>query len=143
MVVKQVCVFLENTPGKLAEFTKMLGDKGINLISISIADTSSFGILRAIVSNPVETLKIIEQAGYTARITQVLAAKVPNRPGSLAEVLDILAKSGISVEYLYSFKRNLTEDALIIISTSQLYEAVQTLESNAVKLLGHEEVVQF
>ena len=94
MYVKQISVFIENAPGKLADFTRMLGEKGIDLMSLSIADTTSFGILRFIVADWERAVKLIEEAGYAVSLTDVLAVEVPDRPGGLADML--LVKKGLS-----------------------------------------------
>ena len=140
MYVKQISVFIENTPGRLAEFTKLLGDHQIDLVSLSIADTTQFGILRGIVADYERAVKIIGDAGYTVRLTDVLAAAVPDVPGGLAKVLHMLSENGISVEYLYSFVRNAGHNALIILRVEELDKAAQVMADNGVRLLDQAEV---
>lgn len=140
MYVKQISVFIENTPGRLADFTRLLGENHIDLVSLSIADTTHFGILRGIVADYERAVKIISEAGYTVRLTDVLAASVPDVPGGLAQVLAMLSESGISVEYLYSFVRNAGHNALIIFRVEALDKAAQVLASHGVKMLSQEEV---
>ena len=88
MYVKQISVFIENTPGRLAHFTKLLGDNNIDLVSLSVADTTHFGILRGIVADYEKAVKLISDNGYTVKLTDVLAVSVPDHPGGLAEVLE-------------------------------------------------------
>ena len=95
MHVKQISVFIENTPGKLAAFTKLLGENGIDLVSLSVADTTNFGILRGIVADYERAVQLIADNGYTVKLTDVLAVKVPDTPGGLAQVLDVLAENNI------------------------------------------------
>ncbi|MCL1854951.1 MAG: hypothetical protein FWF86_04380 [Clostridia bacterium] len=140
MNVKQISVFIENMPGKLARFTKLLGDHGIDLLSISMADTTHFGILRAIVTDYEEAVKLISANGYTVKLTDVLAVSVPNRPGGLAHVLGMLSERNITVEYLYSFLRNMGDHALIIFRVDKLPEAEKILSGAGVRLLGQDEV---
>lgn len=140
MYVKQISVFIENTPGRLADFTKLLGDHHIDLVSLSIADTTHFGILRGIVADYERAEKIIGEAGYTVRLTDVLAASVPDEPGGLAKVLGMLSQNGISIEYLYSFVRNAGKNALIIFRVEDLDRAAQVLKDQGVRLLTQEEV---
>ena len=140
MYVKQISVFIENTPGRLADFTKLLGEHQIDLVSLSIADTTHFGILRGIVADYERAEKLIGEAGYTVRLTDVLAASVPDQPGGLAKVLGMLSENGISIEYLYSFVRNAGKNALIIFRVEELDKAAQVLEENGVRLLTQEEV---
>ena len=99
MYVKQISVFIENTPGRLAHFTKLLGDNNIDLVSLSVADTTHFGILRGIVADYEKAVKLISDNGYTVKLTDVLAVSVPDHPGGLAEVLETLSGHDIVVEY--------------------------------------------
>src|SRR5699024_10430571 len=85
--VQQISVFIENQPGKLAEFAELLGREGIDLVALSIADTTNFGILRCIVCDYERAAKIIGEAGYTARVTDVLAVSVPDKPGGMAQAV--------------------------------------------------------
>ncbi len=140
MYVKQISVFIENTPGRLADFTRLLGENQIDLVSLSIADTTHFGILRGIVADYERAEKLIGEAGYTVRLTDVLAASVPDVPGGLAKVLEMLSENGISIEYLYSFVRNAGKNALIIFRVEELDKAAQVLKDRGVRLLTQEEV---
>lgn len=140
MYVKQISVFIENTPGRLAEFTRLLGENHIDLISLSIADTASFGILRGIVADWERAMRLIIGAGYTARVNDVLTIEVPDRPGSLARVLRLLSEHDIQLEYLYSFLRDEGGQALIILRTEQLEKASRTLAEANVRLLTQNEV---
>ncbi|NLV58050.1 MAG: hypothetical protein GXY67_04710 [Clostridiales bacterium] len=140
MYVKQISVFIENTPGKLAHFTKLLGDHHIDLVSLSVADTTHFGILRGIVADYESAVKLLSENGYTVKLTDVLAVSVPDKPGGLAWVLAQLAEHQIVVEYLYSFVRNAGDHALIIFRVDRLPEAEKILLEAGVKLLSQEEV---
>ncbi|MCE5342523.1 MAG: hypothetical protein LLF96_02905 [Eubacteriales bacterium] len=140
MYVKQISVFIENTPGRLADFTKVLEDAGIDLVSLSIADTTNFGILRGIVADPEKARETLAQHGYTVKVTDVLAVCVPDRPGGLAGILEKLAEKNIALEYLYSFVRKAGDHALIIVRVDQPEEAVRVLTDAGIKLLSQDEV---
>ncbi len=140
MYVKQISVFIENTKGKLADFTKLLSDHNIDLVSLSIADTTSFGILRGIVSDYAQTVKIIEDAGYTACLTDVLVVAVPDVPGGLAKVLSYLSEADIAVEYLYSFVRQKGGNALIVCRVEEIEKAHQVLTAHQIKTLAQEDI---
>lgn len=140
MYVKQISVFVENTPGRLAHFTRLLGENHIDLVSLSVADTTNFGILRGIVADYERAVRLLGENGYTVKLTDVLAVSVPDKPGGLADVLDALAQENVSVEYLYSFVRSLDDHALIILRVDQLEKAQQVLEKEGVKLLSQEEI---
>ncbi|MDR1510089.1 MAG: ACT domain-containing protein [Synergistaceae bacterium] len=103
MTVDQISVFIENKPGTLAELTGIVGDAGIDLRALSLADTADFGVLRLIVDDPDKALELLRKAGFAVSITRVLAVPITDSPGGLAKVLRILADEGVSVEYSYAF----------------------------------------
>lgn len=103
MLAKQLSVFLENKFGQLTEVTDVLGRAGINLSAMSIADNSDFGILRCIVSDPELALKVLKEANYAVKITEVIGFVCPNTSGSLAKILRYLSGNGVFIEYMYSF----------------------------------------
>ncbi|HIQ62986.1 MAG: ACT domain-containing protein [Christensenellales bacterium] len=140
MYVQQISVFIENQPGKLAEFAELLGREGIDLVALSIADTTNFGILRCIVCDYERAAKIIGEAGYTARVTDVLAVSVPDKPGGMAQAVRALTDAGISIEYLYSFVRSAGNNALLIFRVDKLDEAYRVLQASGVKLITQEQV---
>ena len=140
--VKQISVFLENKKGRVAELTRVLADHHIDLIALSISDTTEFGILRCIVSDTDAAVHASREAGFTTSTTQVLAVEVPDHPGGLAAVMDCLKAGEISVEYLYSFVRKTDENALIIFRVDDQERAISVLESSGVKLLSQEQVLQ-
>ena len=98
MIIKQVSVFLENKQGRLNEVTKILADAGINLSAFTIADTSDFGILRMIVSDPEKASMILKEKDFSVKTTEVVLAKTPNKPGSLSKLLDILQQEEVFID---------------------------------------------
>ena len=114
MKVKQISVFLENKSGRLAEVTRTLGRNDINIRALSIADTTDFGILRLIVNKPEEANHALRQGGFMVSETEVIAVDVPDRPGGLADVLEILGQASVNIEYLYAFIGQTSQDALVI-----------------------------
>lgn len=140
MYVKQISVFIENTPGRLADFTKVLAENNIDLVSLSIADTTHFGILRGIVADPDLACRVLSEHGYTVKQTDVLAVCVPDRPGGLATILEKLAEKNVALEYLYSFVRNTGDQALIIMRVDRLEDAAGVLDAAGVKMLSQDEV---
>jgi hypothetical protein len=140
-MVKQLSVFIENTKGRLAHLTRVLGDAGVDLHSLSIADTTNFGILRAIVDDNEKALKALRENGYTVNITELLAVAVVDIPGGLAQALDILNTENIGVEYLYSFVRKPTQNALILFKVDDAPKAIAALESQNMKILSQEELI--
>lgn len=140
-MVKQLSVFIENSKGRLAHLTRVLGDAGVDLHSLSIADTTNFGILRAIVDDNEKALKALREHGYTVNITELLAVAVPDIPGGLAQALDTLNAADVGIEYLYSFVRKPTQSALILLKVDDAKKAVAALESQKMKILSQEELI--
>ena len=113
MLIKQLSIFIENRTGRLAEIASILADNNINLRSLSIADTSKFGVLRVIVNDPYSVEKVLSDLGLAVSVTSVVSVKMNDQPGSLAAVLKVLADNNISVEYMYAFKGN-SGDAYVV-----------------------------
>ncbi len=113
MLIKQLSIFIENRTGRLAEIAGILADNNINLRSLSIADTSKFGVLRVIVDDPYSVEKVLSDLGLAVSVTSVVSVKMNDQPGSLAAVLKVLADNNISVEYMYAFKGN-SGDAYVV-----------------------------
>lgn len=140
MTIKQISVFIENRQGRLSQFASLLDENNINLIALSIADTTDFGILRLIVDDTNRAVEIIKNAGYTANQTDVLALAVPDKPGGLARVLNVLEESSISIEYVYSSVRNSEKNAVIIFRVEETERAVTLLLEAGEKLLTSAQV---
>jgi hypothetical protein len=102
MNVKQVSVFIENRSGQLAGICRILADAGIDLRALNIAETSDYGVLRLITDRPSETVRVLNKEGLVCSLTDVVAINVPDSPGGLAGVLEVIAKKNISIEYMYS-----------------------------------------
>jgi hypothetical protein len=102
-MVEQLSVFLENTAGRLAELARALGDAGINMRALMVADTEEFGVIRIICDHPREAVRKLDDAGFGASLTPVIAVEIPDRPGGLADVLEALGAAGMNVEYAYCF----------------------------------------
>ena len=134
MKAKQLSVFLENKGGRLTEVTDVLGSAGINLSAMSIADNSDFGILRCIVSDPDATYKVLKEAGFAVKITDVIGFTCPNTSGSLALVLKYLSDNGVFIEYMYSFANG--DVANIVIRPTDLDSCDRILEEKKVDLIA-------
>ena len=139
-MVKQLSVFLENTKGRLAEMTEVLREAELDLLALSIADTTSFGIARAIVSDNEKAVKVLQEAGFTVHLNDVLAVVVPDHPGGLSEVLNIMLKHDISVEYLYSFVRNPGTNAIILFKLDNPAVAGKLMRESGVELLSKDDL---
>ena len=142
MKIKQVSVFLENKPGHLSRVCRRLADANINLVTQSLADTDQFGILRLIVKEWEKAKELMEQDGRVVKIVDVLAAEVEDRPGGLADVLTVLEKAGINVEYMYAFVRKLHNSAVLIFRFNNPDEAMKVLQDNGIRLISEDELYQ-
>ena len=134
MSIRQISVFLENRSGRLADVCELLGANEIDIIAISISDTTDFGILRLIVDKPQRAEEVLSEARYTVNSTQVLAVRVEDRPGGLAEVLAMLAGEGMGVEYMYAVGKE-TKGAIIIMKVGDGVKADRFLSGQGVELL--------
>lgn len=103
MKLQQISVFLENRPGALIEPCRVLAEAGINLVTLSVADSEKFGILRLIVQDWSKAMDLLQSRGFVAKTTEVVAIEVPDRPGGLVGVLEALQRAGVNVEYMYAF----------------------------------------
>ncbi len=140
MKVEQISVFLENKAGRLAEVTRCLGEAGINIRALSLADTTDFGILRLIVDKYDVAREMLKSKGFTVGKTEVVAIEVPDHPGGLASVLAILAQAGINVEYMYAFVQHSGKNAVIIFRFDNLDEAINILQKEGIHIYKGEEV---
>ncbi|MDL2289183.1 ACT domain-containing protein [Clostridia bacterium OttesenSCG-928-F22] len=141
MFIKQISVFVENKKGRLAKLTTALGDAGIDLVALSIADTTNYGILRLIAKDIDKSLQLIRDAGFTANTTEVLAVAVADKPGGLAHVLNLLLQHDISVEYLYSFAHSPDKSALVIFKVDDNENAAAMLEKAGIQTLLHADLL--
>ena len=143
MFIKQISVFLENHTGALREMTELLGKQGIDLMALSVADTQNFGIIRIIVSSEQTepALLLLRDNGYIAKVNHVICAEVPDRPLGLCELLTLIEKAKLSVEYMYSFLRASSEgSAALILRLSDGEKASKLFEMHNVRMLSQEEV---
>ncbi len=141
MSVKQLSVFVENKSGRIAEISRILGDGGVNIRALSIADTTDFGILRVIVDKPEQAKEICKASLLMTALTDVLAVKIEDKPGSFSSAMQILADAGIGVEYMYAFLTpNDRKYACLIISTADVDRAGEVLSENGVYVLDEKEV---
>ncbi len=138
MKLKQLSVFLENSPGRLYEATNALGEAGLNLRSLSICENSGFGVLRILVSDVVTARRVIMERQLPARVDEVIAVEIDDTPGSLANnVLKPLLNSQVSVEYMYALAGtgHSSGKAVIIFRFSDNDKAIDTLQENSIKIL--------
>lgn len=139
MYLEQLSVFMENKVSRLNEVLLQLKTSKVNVLSLSLADTSEFGVLRLIVDDPEEGRKVLKENGFSARLTKVLAIKLPNEVGTLQGVLEVLGKAGMNVEYMYVLA-NAKEFSGMIIKTGNPEEAAKVLADAGIEFVKAEEV---
>ncbi len=144
MKIRQLSLFLENRPGQLRVPCKVLGDAGIDILTMSLADTQQFGILRLIVRDWERAKKVLEQAGIVVNVTEVLAVDVPDRPGGLASVLEAFEKAALGIEYMYAFAagRERGKHATLVFRLEDPDKAAKALVAHGVKLVAADELFQ-
>ncbi len=138
MKLKQISISIENSPGRLFEVTNALGEAGINLRALNLVDTGAFGQLRLLVSDIAAARRILMEKHITARVDDVLAAEIEDKPGSLAKVLKSLMEAKINVLYTYAFVGSSSGNAVMIFRFSDNDSAIEILQKNGVKLLDAE-----
>lgn len=137
MIIKQLSVFLENREGRLDEVLSALGENDVNIVALSLADTSEYGMLRMIVSDPQKGKDVIKAIGVTAMLTDVIALRVPHASGSLSKAMHQLVEGEINVEYMYAFANG--EDASAVLKTEEPLRAAEILKKNGFDVWTAEE----
>jgi hypothetical protein len=142
MNIRQLSLFLENRPGQLRVPAKVLGDAGVDILTISLADTQQFGILRLIVKDWEKAKRTLEAAGIVVNVTDVLAVDVPDEPGGLAWVLEGFEKAGLGVEYMYAFAagRERGRRATLLFRVEDPERGARLLADHGVKLVPSDEL---
>ena len=139
MLIKQVSVFIENREGRLEDVLDVLKQNNVNIVSMSLADTSDFGLLRLLVDKPEAGKDALKEKGFSAMLTDVLGIRLAHRVGQLQELLDVICKSHINIEYMYALSTG-TDDASIVIKTSDLQKAVELLQETDVEFVTGKEL---
>jgi hypothetical protein len=142
MKINQLSVFVENKPGRLAMPCRLLANAGINIVTLSLADTQQFGILRILARDWQKAREVLQQAGMVVKITEVLAVEVPDHPGGLADVLDVLGQSDVNVEYMYAFAEKLNDKAILVFRFSDPDQAILALGKSQVNVINHVELYE-
>lgn len=143
MKVEQISIFLENKPGSLENATRILKEADINIRTLSLAETSDFGILRLIVNDVEKANKILKEKGFRVNKTAVVAVEVPDRPGGLHSIMEVLAKEKVNVEYLYAFVEKSGENAVIIFRFDNPEKAIEVLLQNKFTVVPGAKLYEF
>ncbi|GAB4129722.1 ACT domain-containing protein [Thermopirellula anaerolimosa] len=135
MKLKQISLFLENKPGHLSAVCRLLAENRINILTLSLADTEQFGILRLIVEDWGKTKEVLEKAGNVVTVTDVVATEVEDRPGGLAELLSVVQEAGINIEYMYAFTFRSGGRAIMIFRFDDPDAAITALQRRGFNVL--------
>ncbi len=139
MKLHQLSLFLENRPGKVRIPCKILADSGINIVTLSLADTQQFGILRLIVKDWQKAKKVLEESGCIVNLTEVLALDVPDHPGGLADLLDLLDRAQLDIEYMYAFTSGTRgKNAALIFRFADPDAAIRVLNQHGITIVSSE-----
>lgn len=142
MISKQLSVFIENRQGRLGEVLGVLKENGVNILSLSLADTTEFGLLRLIVSDPKLAAENLVKNGFSSMLTDILVVRIDHKSGSLQKLLEILSAKDINVEYMYGLSVE-GEKATIVLKADDLKKADAILAENGVSTLSNKEIVEF
>ncbi len=138
--VNQLSIFLENKEGRILNILDIIEELGINIRALSLADTSEFGILRLIVTEPVRVKDELENKGFIVKITKVIAVSITDEPGGLNQVLRLLDENKINLEYLYAFIEQKTYNAIVILKLEDMEKALKVLKEGNANIIDSSEL---
>ena len=140
MLIKQLSVFLEDRSGRLTELTRILAENDVNITALTVAETADYGMVRMGVGRPERAKKALEEAGFTVGLTEVVCAKMPDQPGSLHRILQILTEEQINVDYMYAFSNS--NVALAVIRSADISRVAGVLQQHKLELLSGSDLYQ-
>ncbi len=140
MKLKQLSLFLENKPGHVRKACRVLADAGINIETMALADTEQFGILRILVKDWQKTQEVLKEHNITTQVSEVVALAVEHRPGGLADILDVMDKEDLNIEYMYGFYSTQGGCATIVFRFDNPDMAIEKIQARGVRILGNCEI---
>lgn len=138
--IKQISLFVENRPGRMAKVSKTLSDAGVNIRALTIAEAGDFGVIRMVVDLPEKGHKVLHDAGFTVSMTDVLAVEMKDSPGGLYEIVNALGSTNINVDYAYAFVTAKAERAMLILRVDDTVGARRVLGEKGIKIATSEEI---
>ena len=139
-MAQQITTFIENKPGTLAEFCRILKMHDIDMRAMNVSDAMDFGIVRVVVSDTDETIRVLRDSGYVCQREDVLAIEVEDQPGALVGLYTALGEAGVNLDYTYALFSGKENKAAFVIKTTDRTHAMETLEKLGVKLLSDDEL---
>lgn len=140
VAIKQISLFVENRPGRMAKVSKTLSDAGVNIRALTVAEAGDFGVIRMVVDDPEKGYKVLHDGGFTVSETEVLAVEMKDIPGGLYEIVNALGENEVNVDYAYAFVTTKAERALLIIRVDNIEKAKKVLTDAGIKLATREEI---
>ena len=141
MFAKQLTVFIENRTGRLSEVLNVLKENGVNIISMSLADTTEFGLLRLIVNDPSLGKEKLTEGGFSSLISDVSIIKIPHKAGSLQELLKAIDDNGVNIEYMYGLSVD-TDKAYVVLKASNIALVDEILTKNNIETISCEQLIK-
>jgi hypothetical protein len=140
MKIQQLSLFLENKPGHLSAICRTLAKANINITTLSLADTQQFGILRLIIKDWQKAKELLETNGFVVNVREVVAIQVEDRPGGLANILEVIEAAKLNVEYMYAFTSRRGDQAVLVFRFDQPDRAIKALQDAGKNVLGSVEL---
>jgi hypothetical protein len=138
--MKQISIFVQNKPGRLAKVTRILGEANVDIRALSVAEIGDFGIIRLIVDKPEAAVEALEAKGVTVKLTEVLAVEMENRPGGLAKVAELLGDEGVNIEYAYAFMTRDPEKAVLLMRADNKSRAENILKEANIRVFSDDDL---
>lgn len=139
MVTKQISVFIENRKGRLGDILDVLKSESVNILSLSLADTEQYGLLRIISDKPCAGNELLVKAGFSSQLTDVFILKIPHEPGALQNILRVISEEELNVEYMYGLSIG-GEEASLVVKTSCLERADAAFSKHGIETLSYEQL---
>jgi len=138
--IKQISIFMENKPGRMARVAKTLSDADVNIRALTIAEAGDFGVIRMVVDDTEKGYRVLRDGGFTVSETDVLAVEIKDTPGGLYEIVDTLGENNINMDYAYAFVTAKAERAMLILRVDDLKRATQVLTKAGVRMATRVEI---
>jgi hypothetical protein len=138
MTIRQLSVFLENKTGHLNEILTILAKNNININALTVADSSDFGLLRMLVSDPEKAVEVLYSEHYSVRIHDVLALEMGAAPGSMSHILNLFTNAGISIEYVYAF--SFGSKSVLVLRTNNQDKSIEVIQTNHLKSINESDL---
>jgi hypothetical protein len=138
--IKQISLFVENKPGRMAKVSKTLSDANVNIRALTIAEAGDFGVIRMVVDDPEKGYKVLKDNGFTVSATEVLAVEMKDTPGGLYAIVNTLGESSVNVDYAYAFVTTKARKAMLILRVDDISRAREALVAKGIKIATREEI---